>query len=81
MAETSEPGRAGTLVIRAWVEAPDHALKARLTSASDVGPEATIRAVASVDDLVAEVRAWADRLLEPIQPSPNRELESGDTRS
>jgi hypothetical protein len=65
MDEANEPGRAETLIVRAWVERPDHALKARLTSVSDPDPEATIRVVASVDELVAEVRAWADRLTEP----------------
>jgi hypothetical protein len=60
--------RTGVLVIRAWLEkgAENDALRARITSTSDVGQAAPIEAVStSESEIVAIVRAWLQELAVP----------------
>jgi hypothetical protein len=65
MAATSE--RAGVLVVRAWVEAGETILRARITGRLDVAvPHETSFAVVGVDSVAEVVRSW----LEEVERGP-----------
>ena len=55
--------RAGVMIVRIWVEpGHEHGLRARLTESSDLASrEQTTHSAATVDEIVALVRAWAER--------------------
>jgi hypothetical protein len=61
MAATSE--RTGVLVMRAWVEAEESMLRARITGRLDVtAPHETSFAVVGVDSAAEVVRGWLEEL-------------------
>jgi hypothetical protein len=63
MAKMTE--RSGVLVVRAWVEGGTPAgLRARITQSRDLtNTEQLVTTAATVEDILAAVRAWLDALL------------------
>ena len=63
MTEITE--RSGVLVVRAWVEGGTPAgLRARITQSRDLAStEQLVTAAATVDEILATVRAWLNALL------------------
>ena len=59
--------RVGVIVIRAWTEAPDGSLRARITWTLDVSRsgEEQSRAAASGEQVLAAVREWLDAFRTP----------------
>jgi hypothetical protein len=58
-------GQVGLLVVRAWVESDDGGgLRARITQVLDLeSGDESVTVVASVDEVVAAVRAWLEAFL------------------
>lgn len=59
--EHTAPERTGLLIVRAWIEAGDEGLRARITRVLDLAaPEEVVVAVAGPAEVLATVRAWLD---------------------
>ena len=57
-----DTGRVGVIVVRAWTEAADDSLRARITWTLDVSRsgEEESHAAASIEQVLAAVREWLD---------------------
>jgi hypothetical protein len=66
---------AGVLVLRAWVEdGTPGGLRARITQFHDVEASQAEVVVASLDQVLAIVRVWVERLLSESQPPPAQSI-------
>jgi hypothetical protein len=53
--------RVGVMVVRIWIESSAGSLRARITETPDLSsPEQVSHAAATVDEIVAIVRAWVE---------------------
>jgi hypothetical protein len=53
--------RTGVLVVRVWIEEPDHAFRARLTESADLNQlEWATRSVGNVEAATSFIRDWLE---------------------
>jgi hypothetical protein len=68
MAQIKKPS--GVLVVRAWVEGDSPGLRARITQLPGLDQDQSEATAASLEQILAIVRAWLKTLLAEAQPPP-----------